>query len=99
METKMTDVTVANGNGSDVGELIRQLAELRAVNEALRAKANKSAMSRLKLKVSDKGAVSLYGMGRFPVTLYGEQWAKLIEFVPEIKEFLADHKDELSVKA
>lgn len=48
------------------------------------------------LKVSEKGAVSLYGLGKFPVTLYRGQWEKLLAIVPDIKAFIEEHKSELS---
>ncbi len=50
------------------------------------------------MKVSEKGAVSVYGLGRFPVTLYQEQWLKLLALADEIKEFIADNKERLKVK-
>lgn len=53
---------------------------------------------KLTLKVSEKGAVSLYGLGRFPVTLYGSQWERLIGEVEHIKGFLATNAGLLSVK-
>jgi hypothetical protein len=50
------------------------------------------------MKVSEKGAVSVYGLGRFPVTLYQEQWLKLLALAEEIKEFIADNKERLKAK-
>ena len=50
------------------------------------------------LKVSEKGGVSVYGLGRFPVTLYREQWEKLLAMSDEIKGFIAENKDRLKVK-
>lgn len=58
----------------------------------------KSKPSRLYVKVSAKGAVSVYGLQRMPVTLYGQQWERLREFMPEIEAFIAANKDKLSVK-
>ena len=55
-------------------------------------------MSEMKLKVSEKGGVSLYGLGRFPVTLYAEQWQKLLGEVENIKKFLEDNKTLLKTK-
>jgi hypothetical protein len=52
----------------------------------------------LYLKVSQKGAVSLYGLGRFPVTLYKEQWEKVFEYIDEMKEFIQKNSDQLSTK-
>ena len=67
-------------------------AELEALREA------KIKSSHLSLKVSAKQAVSMYGLGRFPVTLYKGQWEKVISFIPQIKEFIRAHDGELSVK-
>jgi hypothetical protein len=48
--------------------------------------------------VSEKGAVSVYGMGRFPVTLYKEQWLKLLDMAPEIRAFIAANEAQLKTK-
>ena len=53
---------------------------------------------KLTLKVSEKGAVSLYGLGRFPVTLYGGQWERLLSEAEHIKAFLVNNAALLSVK-
>ena len=58
----------------------------------------KASERKLSLKVSEKGAVSLYGMGRFPVTLYGTQWERLIEAASTISAFLAANSDKLATK-
>jgi hypothetical protein len=50
------------------------------------------------MKVSEKGAVSVYGLGRFPVTLYQEQWLKLLGMADDIKTFIEENKDKLKVK-
>jgi hypothetical protein len=55
-------------------------------------------MSEMKLKVSEKGGVSLYGLGRFPVTLYKAQWEKLLGEVDNIRKFLDENADKLAVK-
>lgn len=52
----------------------------------------------LTLKVSEKGGVSLYGLGRFPVTLYKEQWLKVLDFCSDIAQFIKDHDSELKSK-
>jgi hypothetical protein len=52
----------------------------------------------IKLKVSEKGALSVYGLGRFPVTLYKEQWKRLLEQSDKIKAFLGEHDAELKSK-
>ena len=50
------------------------------------------------LKVSAKGGVSVYGLGRFPVTLYKEQWTQLLAMTDEIRAFIKDHEAELKAK-
>ena len=70
----------------------------RAELEALRKEKGKSGKKGLYLQVSQKGAVSLYGMGRFPVTLYKEQWLKVIAHMDVIQQFIADHDSELKAK-
>ena len=50
------------------------------------------------LKVSEKGGVSVYGLGRFPVTLYKEQWTKLLDMADEIRAFIKEHEAGLKVK-
>jgi hypothetical protein len=50
------------------------------------------------MKVSEKGGLSVYGMGRFPVTLYKEQWLKLLDVAGEIRAFIAAHESELKSK-
>ena len=52
----------------------------------------------LSLKVSEKGAVSLYGMGRFPVTLYKEQWLRILAAAPEIEAFIRENDSKLKTK-
>ncbi len=52
----------------------------------------------LRFKVSEKGAVSVYGLGRFPVTLYYEQWARLLDAAPDLKKFLETNKSKLKLK-
>ena len=53
----------------------------------------------LEFRVSEKGAVSVYGMGRFPVTLYYEQWQRLLEAAPQLKEFIEENKSKLKLKS
>lgn len=74
--------------GKSQAELIAMLVAQSAATER-----------KLTLKVSEKGAVSLYGMGRFPVTLYGEQWTKLLAHAPTITAFLEANASLLSTKA
>jgi hypothetical protein len=73
-----------------------ELEKLRAENEALKKK--KSSPGTLSMKVSEKGALSVYGMGRFPVTLYKEQWLKLLGISEDIKKFIDENSDRLKVK-
>ena len=72
-----------------------ELERLRAENEALKDRTAKG----MTLKVSEKGGVSVYGLGRFPVTLYKEQWEKLLDMVKDIRAFIAEHEAELKTKA
>jgi hypothetical protein len=76
-------------------EMQAELDRLRAENEALKKPATRGQMS---LKVSEKGALSVYGLGRFPVTLYREQWEKLLGLGEEIKSFIQAHDSELKKK-
>jgi hypothetical protein len=75
-------------------DLKAELERLRQENAALK----KGAASGLRLKVSEKGAVSVYGMGRFPVTLYKEQWLKLLDMSDEIRAFIAANEAQLKTK-
>lgn len=72
-----------------------RMAKLEAENAALR----QAAASKLKLKVSEKGALSVYGLGRFPVTLYRSQWDALLKEVPTIQAFIEANTDRLATKA
>jgi hypothetical protein len=75
-------------------DLKAELERLRAENEQLK---NKSVRG-LSLKVSEKGAVSLYGVGRFPVTLYKEQWAKILGMAEQIEAFIRENDHILKAK-
>lgn len=77
-------------------DLRAELERLKKENESL--KEGKKRGGALSLKVSQKGALSLYGMGRFPVTLYKEQWLKLLGFGEEIKAFIAENDSALKAK-
>lgn len=76
-------------------ETQNELEKLRAENEALKKKA---APRDISMKVSQKGGVSFYGLGRFPVTLYKEQWLRLLDHVDEIRAFIGEHETELKTK-
>lgn len=75
-------------------DLQAELERLRAENERLK----QSGRGRLSMKVSEKGALSVYGMGRFPVTLYKEQWLRLLAMADEIKSFIAANEASLKSK-
>jgi hypothetical protein len=83
------------GEESNDSEMQAELERLRAENEALKNRPEKG----LSLKVSQKGAVSVYGLGRFPVTLYKEQWSRLLDMTDEIREFITEHDGELKTKS
>ena len=72
--------------------------EERTELEELRAYKLKQGQKGSTIKVSQKGAVSIYGLGRFPVTLYKSQWTKLLGQADEITQFIVDHSAELAVK-
>jgi hypothetical protein len=75
-------------------EMKAEIERLRAENENLK----KPARGALSLKVSEKGALSVYGMGRFPVTLYREQWEKLLAMSDQIREFIQQNDQALKKK-
>jgi hypothetical protein len=81
------------GNMSDEN-LQAELERLRAENERLK---NRGARG-VSLKVSEKGGVSVYGLGRFPVTLYKEQWTRLLDMADDIRAFIKDNEARLKVK-
>jgi hypothetical protein len=75
-------------------QLQAELDRLRAENEALKRTSSKG----LSLKISEKGGVSVYGLGRFPVTLYKEQWLRLLDMAEEIRTFIKANEARLKVK-
>ncbi len=75
-------------------DLQSELERLRAENERLK----KAGRGKLAMKVSEKGALSVYGMGRFPVTLYKEQWLRLLAMAEEIKAFIEANEASLKSK-
>jgi hypothetical protein len=87
--------TARGGDGmSDESELKTEIDRLRAENERLK----KQGGSALRFKVSEKGGLSVYGLGRFPVTLYKEQWLRLLGAAEEIRGFLQDNDAALKTK-
>ena len=83
-------VTVPDDRAAFDGEIAR----LQGENAALK----KGASTGIRMKVSEKGAVSIYGMGRFPVTLYKEQWVKLLDMADDIRAFIAANESQLKAK-
>jgi hypothetical protein len=75
-------------------DLQAELARVKAENEALKAKTSRATS----IRVSEKGAVSVYGLGRFPVTLYKEQWLKLLDMTEAIRRFIAENEANLKTK-
>ena len=76
-------------------DLQAELARLKEENERLKARTARGTS----LKVSEKGALSVYGLGRFPVTLYKEQWQKLLAMADEIRAFLKENDAQLKSKS
>jgi len=75
-------------------DLKAELERLKAENEALKAKTTRATS----IRVSEKGGVSVYGLGRFPVTLYKEQWLKLLDLADEIRTFIGENAAKLKTK-
>lgn len=80
--------------GESEDDLKRQIEALKSELEAEKSKSSKS----IYLKVSQKGAVSLYGIRRFPVTFYQEEWSRILDMEGEIRKFIEDHSGELTSK-
>ncbi len=83
------DATMSND-----AELQAELERLKAENAALKARGSKG----ISMKVSEKGGVSIYGLGRFPVTLYQEQWLKLLDLAEDIRAFIKENEGRLKKK-
>lgn len=75
-------------------DLRAELEKLRSENAALK----KTSAKGISMKVSEKGGLSVYGLGRFPITLYKEQWTKLLEIADDIRAFMKAHDGELKTK-
>ena len=75
-------------------ELAAELEKLKAENASLKRARNAG----ITFKVSEKGAVSVYGLGRFPVTLYKEQWERLLASSDQLKAFIADNAEKLKIR-
>jgi hypothetical protein len=85
----MSTTTITPVGEPTYEELKERLAEI------LKTQGNKATGG---LKVSEKGAVSVYGLGKFPVTLYGEQWKRVAKMIPEILSFIEDNESRLAHK-
>lgn len=75
-------------------DLRAELERLRKENESLK----KASAKGVSIKVSEKGGVSVYGLGRFPITFYKEQWTKLLDMADEIRAFIKEHESQLKSK-
>jgi hypothetical protein len=75
-------------------DLKAELERLRAENAALKNRSSRG----VSMKVSEKGGLSVYGLGRFPVTLYKEQWTRLLDMSDDIRAFMKEHDAELKAK-
>ena len=75
-------------------DLKAELDRLKAENESLKRTRSKG----VTMKVSEKGALSIYGLGRFPVTLYKEQWIRLLDSADDIRNFIQENGDALKSK-
>lgn len=79
-------------------EMLAELTRLKAENAKLLAEKTKATVAKLSIKVSSKGAVSVYGLGKWPVTLYASQWTRLLAVAKDISQFMVDNKAQLSEK-
>lgn len=83
-------------NDTKIAEMMAEIEKLKAQNAQLQAKVQSP--PKLTLKISEKGAVSLYGVGRFPVSMYAEQWTKVLDMADEIKGFIEANRAKLPSK-
>ena len=79
---------------ADDETLRAELERLRAENAALKSRPGRG----VSMRVSEKGGVSVYGLGRFPVTLYKEQWVRLLDLADDIRAFIREHEADLKAK-
>jgi hypothetical protein len=82
----------------DANTLAAEIAALRAENARLKNQTTKAAESRIAFRMTEKGGVSVYGLGRFPVTLYKGQWEKLAAILPSLIDFLNANAQELDAR-
>ena len=90
----MATPQAVNGKTPSNADLQAEVARLLAENAKLKEARN----AKISFKVSEKGALSAYGMGRFPVTLYRGQWERLIQVIPQLQQFITDNADKLTTK-
>jgi hypothetical protein len=83
-------------SNQDPKAMAEELERLKAENEQLKAK--RKGAGEIYFKVSEKGALSVYGLGRFPVTLYKEQWERLLAKLDELKQFIRDNESKLRTR-
>jgi len=94
--TSAPSVPLVVVDSPEVAAMKAELERLKADNAAMKAKASKP--KTLSMKVSEKGGLSVYGLGRFPVTLYVQQWERLLGVIDEVKEFIDANRAILKVK-
>jgi len=85
---------MSENNNVPSNDMEAELLRLRAENAAMKKASSKG----LTLKISEKGGLSMYGLGRFPVTLYKEQWLKLLSMTDEIRAYIESNSDKLKTK-
>jgi len=79
-------------------QLQAEIEKLKAENNALKSEKKPAAFKEISFKIGEKGGLSVYGLGRFPVTLYKEQWFKLLDKSGDIRDFLNANADKLKTK-
>lgn len=84
--------------GISLKDLQAQIAALAAENAKLAAKLEAKSAAKVSLKVTEKGGLSMYGLGRFPVTLYRSQWERLLAHADEVKAFIEANAGKLATK-
>jgi hypothetical protein len=91
-----TGIVEGLGRGANMSEPTKE--ELLAKIAELEKKAEGRKKGALEFRVGEKGGVSVYGLGRFPVTLYYEQWVRLLDMAKDLREFLEENKSKLKLK-
>ncbi len=79
-------------------DLKAELEKLKAENEALKSSKKAGMSKEISFKIGEKGGLSVYGLGRFPVTLYKEQWLRLLDKSDDIRDYLKQNEDKLKTK-